>query len=100
MHEVLHGIAKTSMDHVKDAQMQYDYAVEAAEHGNHDIASLHLAEAKMHLDSARAWYDRGMKMLEQSGNGKMEPLTEALIEREKDHYHEVLNRAANFKPGA
>ena len=96
MHEVLHGIAKTSMDHVKDAQMQYDYAIEAAEHGNHDIASHHMAEAKMHLDSAKAWYDRGMKML----GDKMDPVADMMIEHHRNWHRELADKVAKYKPGA
>ena len=80
--------------------MQLDWAEAAKERGNHELAQFHAEEAKSRLRTAKEWYDRGVKMHEQSGGGKMDPLTEALIEREREHYHEIMNRAANFKPGA
>ena len=100
MRDCMSGVCRTVLDNIKDADMQMDWAESAKERGNHELAQYHVEEAKKRLQTAKEWYDRGVKMHEQSGSGKMEPLTEALIEREKDHYHEVLNRAANFKPGA
>ena len=60
--EILQSIARTAMDGVKDAQMQYEYAEKAAEHGNHEAAMFHIEEAKRRLEGAKTWYDRGMKM--------------------------------------
>ena len=97
MRDCISGVCRTVIDNIKDADMQMDWAESAKERGNHELAQYHVEEAKKRLQTAKEWYDRGVKM---HGGEKMEPLTEALIEREKDHYHEVLNRAANFKPGA
>lgn len=97
MKDCMTGICRTVLDNIKDADMQMDWAEAAKEHGNHDLAQYHAEEAKKRLQAAKEWYDRGMKM---HGGEKMEPLAEALIARERDHYHEVLNRATNFKPGA
>ena len=97
MRDCMSGVCRTVLDNIKDADMQMDWAESAKERSNHELAQYHVEEAKKRLQTAKEWYDRGVKM---HGGEKMEPLTEALIEREKDHYHEVLNRAANFKPGA
>ena len=97
MRDCMSGVCRTVLDNIKDADMQMDWAESAKERGNHELAQYHVEEAKKRLQTAKEWYDRGVKM---HGGEKMEPLTEALIEREKDHYHEVLNRAAIFKPGA
>lgn len=98
--DCMSGVCRTVLDNIKDADMQLDWAEAAKERGNHELAQFHAEEAKSRLRTAKEWYDRGVKMHEQSGGGKMDPLTEALIERERDHYHEIMNRAANFKPGA
>lgn len=98
--DCMSGVCRTVLDNIKDADMQLDWAEAAKERGNHELAQFHAEEAKSRLRTAKEWYDRGVKMHEQSGGGKMEPLTEALIEREREHYHEIMNRAANFKPGA
>lgn len=98
--DCMSGVCRTVLDNIKDADMQLDWAEAAKERGNHELAQYHAEEAKSRLRTAKEWYDRGVKMHEQSGGGKMDPLTEALIERERDHYHEIMNRAANFKPGA
>lgn len=98
--DCMSGVCRTVLDNIKDADMQLDWAESAKERGNIELAQYHAEEAKNRLRTAKEWYDRGMKMHEQSGGGKMEPLTEALIEREREHYHEIMNRAANFKPGA
>lgn len=98
--DCMSGVCRTVLDNIKDADMQLDWAEAAKERGNHELAQYHAEEAKSRLRTAKEWYDRGVKMHEQSGGGKMEPLTEALIEREREHYHEIMNRAANFKPGA
>lgn len=98
--DCMSGVCRTVLDNIKDADMQLDWAEAAKERGNHELAQYHADEAKNRLRTAKEWYDRGVKMHEQSGGGKMDPLTEALIEREREHYHEIMNRAANFKPGA
>jgi hypothetical protein len=98
--DCMSGVCRTVLDNIKDADMQLDWAEAAKERGNHELAQFHAEEAKSRLRTAKEWYDRGVKMHEQSGGGKMDPLTEALIEREREHYHEIMNRAANFKPGA
>lgn len=98
--DCMSGVCRTVLDNIKDADMQLDWAEAAKERGNHELAQYHAEEAKSRLRTAKEWYDRGVKMHEQSGGSKMEPLTEALIEREREHYHEIMNRAANFKPGA
>lgn len=96
MKEIMHGIAKTAMDHVKDAQMQYDYAIEAEEHGSHEFAALHMAEAKTHLDSAKAWYDRGMKL----AGDKLDPVADMMLEHPRAWHRELADKVAKFKPGA
>lgn len=97
MKDCMSGVCRTVLDNIKDADMQMDWAEAAKERGSHDLAQYHAEEAKARLQTAKTWYDRGVKM---HGDGKLDPLTEALIEREREHYHAVHNRATNFKPGA
>ena len=94
--EILHGIAKTAMDGVKDAEMQYEYAKEAAEHGNHEAAMLHIEEARKRLEGAKMWYARGMKM----HGDKIDPVAEMMMEHYRGWYRDLLDRVTKFKPGA
>ena len=60
---LMHGIAKTMMDGVRDANMQYDYAVEAKEHGDTELAMAHIEEAKHRLSGAKVWHERRKKLM-------------------------------------
>lgn len=94
--EIMHGIAKTAMDGIKDAEMQYEYAEEAAEHGNHEAAMLHIEEARKRLEGAKMWYDRGIKMYGEH----IDPLAETMMEHYRKWYRDVLDRVMTFKPKA
>ena len=99
MKDCMNGVCRTVLDNLKDADMQMDWAEDAKEAGNHELAMYHVEEAKHRLQAAKEWYDRGMKM-HNPGGGKMDSLTQALIDREKEHYRAILDHAATFKPGA
>lgn len=98
--DCIDGICRTVLDGIKDSEMQIDWAEAARERGNTELAQLHLEEAKKRLSGAKEWYERGMRLYEPSGGGKLDPLTKALIDREKEHYREILDKTINFKAGA
>lgn len=98
--ECIGGICRTVLDGIKDSEMQIDYAENAKESGNMELAQFHLEEAKKRLSGAKEWYDRGMKLYTQGNAGKPDALTDALIEQSKEHYRKILDRAANFKAGS
>lgn len=54
--EVLKNVAKTIVDGLKDTQMQYEYAVEAKEHGEQAIAKAHIAEAQKRMEGVQEWW--------------------------------------------
>ena len=60
---LMHGIAKTMMDGVRDANMQYEYAVEAKEHGDIELAKAHIDEARSRINGAKVWHERRKKMM-------------------------------------
>lgn len=94
--EILQSIARTAMDGVKDAQMQYEYAEKAAEHGNHEAAMFHIEEAKRRLEGAKTWYDRGMKM----HGDHVDPLADMMMDHYRAWYRDLHERITNLKPGA
>ena len=98
MHEVLEGIAKTVMDNIRDAEMQYGYAEEAKEHGNHELAALHIEESRKRLAGAKEWYDRGMHMLGGDMH-KIDPMAALLMQHHKEWYHSIQHKVDTFKPG-
>lgn len=98
MHHVMKGIAKTAMDGLKDAEMQYGYAMDAHAEGSHEFAALHIEEAKHRLSGVKEWYDRGVKLM--GGDMRaMDPVAEALVEHYKNWYHTLSDKIASFKPG-
>ena len=73
---LMHGIAKTMMDGVRDANMQYDYAVEAKEHGDTELAMAHIEEAKHRLSGAKAWYERRHRTIGEHGDALVKAVEE------------------------
>lgn len=94
---VFYGIAKTIMDGCKDADQQYDFAVQAKTEGKPEIAMRHIEEAKKRLAGVKEWYDVGVKLLAAE---KPEPMVEAVMELLLQHHRSTLEKIATFKPGA
>ena len=99
MHEVIEGIAKTAMDGLRDAEMQYEYAEEAKESGSHEFAMLHIEEAKRRLAGVKEWYDRGMKLMHSDGR-HADSMADVFIEHHKQWYRSLNEKINAFKPGA
>lgn len=97
--DCIDGICRTVLDGIKDSEMQIDWAEAARDRGSAEIAQLHLEEAKKRLAGAKEWYERGMRLYDSSGSEKMDTLTKALVDRGKEQYREILDRAVNFKAG-
>lgn len=96
MRDIAYGIAKTIMDGIKDAEMQYDYAVAASELGKVEIASRHIEEAKKRLIGVREWTDYGAKVL---SGAKPDTLAPVLVELLNSQQKQALDKIAAFKPG-
>lgn len=93
MKDGIKGIVKTITDGLRDANMQIDWADEAKTRGAHDLATLHITEAKKRLDGAKEWYDKAVAMF-----SKFEPteLEEVLMCHYKHWYHELRERVDSF----
>ena len=96
MKDVLDGIARTVLDGIRDAEMQYGYAEKARESGKADIAIRHNEEAKRRLQGVKEWYDIGMKLV----GDKLDPLAAMLMEHNRKNYRSLIDKVATFKPGA
>ncbi len=94
---VFYGIAKTIMDGCKDADQQYDFAMQAKADGKPEIAARHIDEAKKRLVGVKEWYDIGVKLL---ASEKSEPLVEAVMELLMQQHRGALDKINQFKPGA
>ena len=95
MRDVAYGIAKTVMDGIKDAEMQYEYAQNASDAGKADIAMRHIEEAKKRLIGVKEWTDFGAKILGSSPDSLAPVLLELLNQSQK----QALDKIASFKPG-
>jgi hypothetical protein len=93
--DVIHGVAKTIIDGIKDAQMQYDYAEAARKAGEHELAKMHLNEAQKRMNGVKEWYDYVSAKM---GKHHEDDAAYAVME---DHYrdwaHKIKDRIASFK---
>ena len=92
--DVIRGMVKTVIDGIKDSDYQLKYAHTAKNSGHHDIAALHIEEAKRRLSGAKEWYDRAKG----AADGHNEAVTDALMGYYKDWYREVMDKVARFEP--
>lgn len=89
--EMLCGAAKTMTDGLKDAQMQYEYAEHAKEHGDMEMAAKHISEAHKRLSGVTEW----LALLDESEESK-QPLTRALLNHYKHWHKDLLERVEHF----
>ena len=92
--DVIRGMVKTVIDGIKDSDYQLKYAHTAKDSGHHDIAALHIEEAKRRLSGAKEWYDRAKG----AADGHDEAVTDVLMGYYKDGYREVMDKVARFEP--
>lgn len=90
--EIMRGIVSTITDGIKDADMQYGYAVAARDCGKDELAALHIEEAKYRLGKVKEWYDRATKM----DDARMDAIADVLAERYKDWYRDTLDKVLKF----
>lgn len=93
--DVIHGIAKTIIDGIKDAQMQYDYAVAAMDAGEHEIAKLHISEAQKRINGVKEWYDYAVAKMGKHHEGDMAYM--AMEDHYRDWARSLRERIAAFK---
>ena len=92
--ESIKGIVKTIVDLIRDANMQYDYAEEAMEAGEYDLASLHISEAKKRIEGAKEWYDKAKNMFPSEKHTELE---EILVNHYKHWYRDVKEDIEKFR---
>lgn len=92
--DVIRGMIKTIIDGIKDSDYQLKYAHTAKNSGHHDIAALHIEEAKRRLSGTKEWYDRAKG----AADGHNEAVTDALMGYYKDWYREIMDKVARFEP--
>lgn len=92
-YESMKGIIKTITDGLKDANYHIEWAEEAKEHGEHELAMLHITEAKKRLDGAKEWYDKAKSM---HSAEKHTDLEEILMCHYKHWYHELREDVESF----
>ena len=92
--DVIRGMIKTVIDGIKDSDYQLKYAHTAKDSGHHDIAALHIEEAKRRLSGAKEWYDRAKG----AADGHDGAVTDVLMGYYKDWYREVMDKVARFEP--
>ncbi len=88
------NVAKTIMDGIKDAQMQYNYAVDARDAGDAELAKLHSAEASKRLKGLEEWIAFAAGKFTEKGD---EPYAEALLDTYRDWMRDLTGKVANFK---
>ena len=96
MNDGIKGIVKTITDGLRDANMQIDWADEAKTRGAHDLATLHITEAKKRLDGAKEWYDKAMAMMPKTEHTELE---EILMCHYKHWYRELREKVETFHRG-
>ena len=92
-YEGLKGIVRTITDGLKDANMQYDWAVEAKEHGKTELAHLHIAEAKKRIEGSKEWYEKAKTMLPDTEPTELE---EILMCHYKNWYRDLKDKIEAF----
>lgn len=89
--EILKNIAKTIVDGLKDAQMQYEYAEEAKEHGDQAIAKAHIMDAQKRMEGVQEWW----KHADQMAGG--DPMYTMLMEYYRNWCRELRSKIEEFK---
>ena len=90
-HEMLCGAARTVTDGLKDAQMQYEWAEKARDHGDHEMAQKHISEAHKRLSGIADW----MALLEETEDAKT-PLCRVLLDHYKHWHRDLTERVEHF----
>ncbi len=93
--DVIRGVAKTIIDGIKDAQMQYDYAEEAREAGETELAKLHINEAQKRMSGVKEWYDYATAKMGKHHEGDSAYM--ALEDHYRDWARNIKERIATFK---
>lgn len=91
--EIMKGVVWMTTDGIKDADMAYEYAVDAKEAGKPELAAMFVEDAKYRLGKVKEWYGRAMSM----HGGQLDAITETLCEHYREWYRDVLDKVMKFK---
>lgn len=90
-HAICIGITKTIIDGLKDAQMQYDYAVAAKKHGDTTVAKLHLDEATRRLSGVGEWKKRLQDFIDKQSDDTVESILWEYYDDWKEKLHRCIS---------
>ena len=90
----MRGLVRTITDGLKDASMQYEWAMTAHKAGNKELAALHHNEAMKRLNGVKEWYEKAKGMM---GDKPMDPVAEELKCYFVDWYHDLLGKVTAMK---
>lgn len=88
------GLVRTMLDGLKDASMQYEWAMNAHRSGDKELAALHHAEATKRLAGVKEWYGKAQTMM---GDKPLDPVGEVLKCYFVDWYHDLNGKVAAMK---
>ena len=88
------GLVRTMLDGLKDASMQYEWAMNAHRAGDKELASLHHNEAMKRLNGVKEWYEKAKGMM---GDKMLDPIGEILKCYFVDWYHDLLGKVMAVK---
>lgn len=95
MHDMhIKGLVRTMLDGLKDASMQYEWAVNAHRGGDKELAELHHSEAMKRLNGVKEWYGKVESMM---GAKTLDPIGEVLKCYFVDWYHDLNSKVTAMK---
>ena len=87
----MHSIAKTIMDGLKDAEMQYRWAEEAKHANEPELAKMHLSEAMKRLAGIKEWCGYAETKEEH------DELVKDMVEYWRDWHNKIFEKATALK---
>ena len=91
----IEGLIRTMLDGLKDASMQYEWAMNAHRAGDKELTALHHSEAMKRLNGVKEWYEKSKSMM---GDKTLDPIGEVLKCYFVDWYHDLNAKVAAMKP--
>lgn len=91
---IMKGMIRTMLDGLKDASMQYEWAMNAHRAGDKELAALHHGEAMKRLNGVKEWYGKAEAMM---GAKALDPIGECLKNYFIDWYHDLNAKVTAMK---
>ena len=90
----MRGLVRTMTDGLKDASMQYEWAMTAHKAGNKELAALHHNEAMKRLNGVKEWYDKAKNLI---GDKSMDHVGEVMKNYFVNWYRDLLGKVSSMK---